>query len=99
MDRLLAIGSPASLWPARVPAGRGAAAPDKADGQQRLQHFITHVDAECFVSLLQTMDPPPADSRARHEYQRYYRQLRDVLTVPLPPPDPQPLAPSTDPLR
>jgi hypothetical protein len=72
---------------------------DPAAEQQRMLHFISHVNAECFISLLQTMDPMPDDGRARTEYQRRYRQLREVLEVPLPPLDPRPAVPSTDPVR
>jgi hypothetical protein len=41
------------------------------------------VDAACFISLLQTMDPMPYDYRARAEYKRFYAQLNDVLEVPV----------------
>jgi hypothetical protein len=57
---------------------------DPATEQQRMLHFISHVDAECFISLLQTMDPMPDDYRARAEYKRFYRQLHETLEVPLP---------------
>jgi len=58
--------------------------------RQLTLHFISHIDAECFISLLQTMDPLPAGSRAQAEYKRFYHHLRDSLEVPLPPQDPQP---------
>jgi hypothetical protein len=61
---------------------------DPATEQQRMLHFISHIDAECFISLLQILDPTPDDYRARAEYKRFYRQLRDTLEVPLPQ-DPQ----------
>jgi hypothetical protein len=60
---------------------------DKATDEQLTLHFISHINAECFISLLQTMDPMPYDSRARTEYKRFYRQLRETLEVPLPPAD------------
>jgi hypothetical protein len=56
---------------------------------QRMMHLISHVDAECFISLLQTMDPMPDDYLARAEYKRRYRKLREALEAPLPPPDPE----------
>jgi hypothetical protein len=64
---------------------------DPATEQQRMLHFISHIDAECFISLLQILDPKPDDYRARAEYQRHYRQLRETLEVPLPPQDTQPV--------
>jgi hypothetical protein len=81
--------SPADPNPAAAldPAQRG----DPATEHQRMLHFISHVDAECFISLLQTADPVPDDSRARAEYRRFYRHLGESLEVPLPPPDAQPL--------
>ncbi len=60
-----------------------------ATDQQRMMNLISHVDAECFISLLQTMDPVPDDFRARAEYKRRYRQLRETLEVPLPTQDPE----------
>jgi hypothetical protein len=60
---------------------------DAADQQQRMLHFISHIDAECFISLLQMQDPPPMDSRDRAEYRRRYHQLREALVIPLPPGD------------
>ncbi len=122
MDRLVAIGSPLSPWPAHALDSPGAgpnqgsrwiqatepnsdapldsaSSKDTAAEQQRTLHFLSHVDAECFISLLQTMDPMPDDYRARAEYKRFYRQLQGTLEVPLPPPDPRPLEPSSDPLR
>jgi hypothetical protein len=59
---------------------------DPATDQQRMLHFISHVDAECFISLLQILDPRPDDYRARAEYKRFYHQLRETLEVPLPSP-------------
>ena len=58
---------------------------DPATQQQKTLHFISHVNAECFISLLKIMDPKPDDYRARAEYKRYYNQLRETLEVPLPP--------------
>jgi hypothetical protein len=64
---------------------------DPAKQQQATLHLISHIDAECFVSLLQILDPLPDDERDRAEYRRRYRQLQDALVIPLPPPDPAPL--------
>jgi hypothetical protein len=75
--------------------GRG----DPATDQQVMRHFISHVNAECFISLLKILDPKPDDYRARAEYKRYYAQLRETLEVPLPIPDPQPAGVAVDPLR
>lgn len=69
---------------------------DAADDRQRMLHFISHVDAACFISLLQTMDPMPADSRLQAEYKRHYRQLREALEVPLPPQDQPPAGFATE---
>ena len=71
---------------------------DPAADQQRMLHFISHVNAECFISLLQTVDPKPDDYRARVEYRRRYEQLRESLVIPLPPQDGPPVN-GTDPLR
>jgi hypothetical protein len=72
---------------------------DPATDQGKTLHFISHIDAECFISLLQTMDPVPNDFRARTEYRRFYRQLREVLEVPPPTPNPVPVDIPTDPLK
>jgi hypothetical protein len=72
---------------------------DPARAQDLMLHFMSHINAECFISLLQVMDPMPDDFRARAEYKRFYHQLREVLTIPLPPPDPQPLGLTGDPLK
>ena len=58
---------------------------DPATEQQRIAHFTSHVNAECFIALLRTMDPMPEDYQARAVYQRFYRQLHEVLEIPLPP--------------
>jgi len=63
---------------------------DPATQQQKTLHFISHVNAECFISLLQITDPKPDGSRARVEYNRYYRHLRQTLETPLPTPEPYP---------
>ena len=55
--------------------------------QQRMTHFISHVNAECFIALLQTMDPMPDDYRARSEYKRFYRELHETLELPAAPQD------------
>jgi hypothetical protein len=64
---------------------------DPAAEPQRMLHFMSHVNAECFISLLKIVDPKPDDYRARSEYKRYYQQLRETLEVPLPPQEPQPV--------
>jgi hypothetical protein len=66
---------------------------DPVRAKQTMTHFVSHVNAECFLSLLQIMDPLPDDERKRATYRQYYRQLRDVLTVPVPP---SPVDPRTD---
>lgn len=72
---------------------------DPAAQQQAMRHFVSHIDADCFVSLLQTMDPMPEDSRARAEYRRFYRELREVLTVPAQSLDPGDAGSATDPVE
>ncbi len=57
-------------------------------------HFISHIDANCFISLLQILDPMPDDYRARAEYRRRYEQLQETLEVPLPPQDPPAVPPA-----
>jgi hypothetical protein len=57
---------------------------DPATEQQLTMHFISHVDASCFISLLQILDPLPDDHQARAEYQRFYRQLHESLEIPMP---------------
>lgn len=60
---------------------------DPATDQERMLHFMSHVNAECFISLLQVTDPLPEDWQARSEYRKFYRQLRDTLTTPILPTD------------
>jgi hypothetical protein len=72
---------------------------DPAEEQRRIMHFISHIDAACFISLLQIVDPMPDDERRRAEYRRYYHQLREVLETPPPPPEPQPAGVPIDLLR
>jgi hypothetical protein len=43
---------------------------------------MSHIDATCFISLLQILDPLPDDYRARAEYRRHYRQLHETLEIP-----------------
>jgi hypothetical protein len=52
-----------------------------------MTHFMSHVSADCFVSLLQTMDPMPYDEIKRAEWRRFYAQLHDSLVIPAPPSD------------
>jgi hypothetical protein len=80
----------AAAEPNTAPVLGSAQDGNTATQQQLTLHFISHIDAECFISLLQTMDPLPADSRAQAEYKRFYHHLRDSLEVPLPPQEPQP---------
>jgi hypothetical protein len=55
--------------------------PEKA--REVMNHFMSHVDAECFISLLQIQDPMPFDHQKRAEWRRYYHQLHDVLETPV----------------
>jgi hypothetical protein len=85
----LDAGSAHAPWPPPTEQGPFASLDptkpkDPAVDEQQTLHFISHVNAECFISLLQTMDPLPYDSRARTEYKRFYRQLRETLEVPPP---------------
>ena len=57
---------------------------DPATEQQLTMHFISHINASCFISLLQILDPSPDDYRARAAYQRFYRQLHESLEIPPP---------------
>ena len=57
--------------------------------QQSALHLLSHVDAACFISLLQILDPKPDDFRARAEYKRRYQKLESVLTLPEPAKEPQ----------
>jgi uncharacterized protein (DUF2336 family) len=76
-----------SISPAELEAAlRG----DPATQKQATLHLMSHIDADCFISLLQTVDPMPYDYRARDEYKRFYRGLHDSLVIPLPPADPLP---------
>ena len=85
--------------PNQIEAIVAAKSMDPATQKQLTLHLMSHIDAECFISLLQTMDPMPYDYRARAEYKRFYRQLHEVLEVPPPIPDAQPVATPSDPLR
>jgi hypothetical protein len=85
--------------PNSIEAVVSAKSMDPATEKQLTLHLMSHIDAECFISLLQTMDPMPYDYRARAEYKRFYRQLHEVLEVPPPLPNPQPVATPSDPLR
>jgi hypothetical protein len=60
--------------------------PSKDPAAQQLSalHLLSHVDAACFISLLQIMDPKPDDYQGRVAYKRYYRKLEGVLTLPVP---------------
>jgi len=60
---------------------------DPATEQQVTMHFISHINASCFISLLQILDPSPDDFRARAEYRRFYQQLHESLEIPPPPRD------------
>jgi hypothetical protein len=61
---------------------------DQPTQQQSALHLLSHVDAACFISLLQIVDPKPQDYRQRAEYKRYYRKLESVLTLPEPTKEP-----------
>jgi len=60
---------------------------DPATEQQLTMHFISHINASCFISLLQILDPLLDDYQAREEYRRFYRQLHEGLETPPPPRD------------
>ena len=60
---------------------------DPATEQQLTMHFISHINASCFISLLQILDPLPDDYQVRAEYRRFYRQLHESLEIPPPPRD------------
>ncbi len=88
----------AELLPA-APAGPGdgdelaalldsLAQPRGSDGEsgtdpQLLRYFTSHVDAACFIALLQMQDPLPRDERLRPEYRRHYRDLHESLETPV----------------
>jgi hypothetical protein len=57
---------------------------DQPTQQQSALHLLSHIDAACFISLLQILDPKPDDFRARAEYKRRYQKLEGVLTLPEP---------------
>lgn len=61
---------------------------DPAAQQQSALHLLSHVDAACFISLLQILDPKPDDYQGRVAYKRYYRKLEGVLTLPVPTKEP-----------
>jgi hypothetical protein len=90
------LAAAAALDPAAVYSARPE---DPATDQQRMLHLISHVDAACFISLLQTMDPMPYDYRARAEYKRFYAQLHEVLEVPVQSLDSAPADRPADPAR
>jgi hypothetical protein len=58
---------------------------DPAIEQQLTMHFISHINASCFISVLQILDPLPDDYQAQAEYRRFYRQLHEGLETPPPP--------------
>jgi hypothetical protein len=64
---------------------------DPVRAQQLIQHFISHIDAACFVSLIQILDRRPDDERYRAEYDRRYRLLRQALELPPPLPETRPV--------
>jgi hypothetical protein len=55
---------------------------DPAEEKGQILQFMSHIDATCFISLLQILDPMPDDYRARAEYRRHYRQLHETLEIP-----------------
>jgi hypothetical protein len=63
---------------------------DPAAQHEKTLHLISHVNAECFISLLQITDPKPDDYRARAEYKRFYGHLRQSLETPVTRPTPYP---------
>jgi hypothetical protein len=59
---------------------------DPATQQQKTLQLISHVNAECFISLLQITDPKPDDYQGRAEYKRFYGHLRQTLETQPPSP-------------
>jgi hypothetical protein len=57
---------------------------DQPTQQQSALHLLSHIDAACFISLLQILDPKPDYFWARAEYKRRYQKLEGVLTLPEP---------------
>jgi hypothetical protein len=55
---------------------------DPAEERGQILQFMSHIDATCFISLLQILDPMPDDYRARAEYRRHYRRLHETLEIP-----------------
>jgi hypothetical protein len=74
------------------------ASQDPVKEQQAITHLMSHIDAECFISLLKVMDPPPDDVRDKAEYRRRYSLLRQALELPTPSPIPLPTTAPHDPL-
>lgn len=72
--------SPAEPMP--TSASDSAKRNDPAADPELTLHFISHIDAECFISLLQILDPMPDGYRAQAEYKRFYRKLHETLEVP-----------------
>jgi hypothetical protein len=66
--------------------GRG----DPTTDQDSMRHFVGHVNAECFVSLLKIVDRMPDDYRARAAYKLRYRHLRESLEIPVLAPESEP---------
>jgi hypothetical protein len=110
MDSVLAVRPSPSLLRVFTPASRNSEASAVADAfdaiaskdpvkeQQAMDHLVSHIDAECFISLLKMMDPPPDDVRDKAEYRRRYSLLRQALELPAPLPNPLPIATPRDPL-
>jgi hypothetical protein len=74
-------------------AGHG----DPATDQESMRHFMGHVNAECFVSLLKVVDPMPDDYLARATYKLRYRHLRESLEIPVLAPESEPAGTPKDP--
>ena len=110
MDSVLAVRPSPSLLQAFAPAPRSSetsavaaafdaiASKDPVREQQAMAHLMSHIDAECFISLLKVMDPPPDDVRDKAEYRRRYALLRQALELPTPSPIPLPITAPRDPL-
>ena len=110
MDSVLAVRPSPSLLQAFAPAPRRSeesavaaafdaiASKDPVKEQQAIAHLMSHIDAECFISLLKVMDPPPDDVRDKAEYRRRYALLRQALELPTPSPIPLPITARRDPL-
>lgn len=84
-SELLGVTAPEAGFASDLAAALDASpGKDQPTQQQSALHLLSHIDAACFISLLQILDPKPDDFRARAEYKRRYQKLEGVLTLPEP---------------